>query len=325
MKKDLILYPDNINENRAKILYKEFRHAWNETPNKEKLIWSKDCAVLFGKVTIRRVKGFLGVAKDVAKEAVKGTSNFAVAVKEKRTLEHLSNQKDKLIIGIKNIYKISSTILKNIVYLLKNNPRESAPIIFLGVLGFFCGAGTNTALNYKDAKTWYDIDGGIPDWDWNIGSFTDIDLLRHRSIFTHSIISAALVETMVFSTVRAANITYRYLPEEHDSFWNNIDKFGDWGHAFASGACTGIAYHLLIDGTIDGGGTYSGLPSMPQWSHQAIAISNAGMEAFDLDKKKQKVTCSNCNTVYNVPNMGAGTKILVNCKSCSKKFEAELI
>ena len=321
MNKDLILYPDKINENRAKILYKEFRHAWSETPNKEKLIWSKDCAVLFGKVTIRRVKGFLGLAKDVVKGAAKGTSNLAEAVKEKRTLEHLSNQKDKLISGTKNIYESSSTILKNIVFLLKNNPKESAPILFLGVLGFFCGAGTNTALNYDDAKTWYDIDGGFPDLDIALGG-----LGAHRSPLTHSIISAALVETMVFSTVRAANITYRYLPEEHDSFWDNIDKFGDWGHAFASGACTGIAYHLLLDGTLDGNKALVGLPfSMPMEGHNAFFVANAAAEAIDLDKKKQKVVCTNCNTVYNVPNMGAGTKILVNCKSCSKKFEAELI
>ena len=32
---DLILYPDNINDKRAKILYKEFKHVWSECPNKE--------------------------------------------------------------------------------------------------------------------------------------------------------------------------------------------------------------------------------------------------------------------------------------------------
>ena len=161
----------------------------------------------------------------------------------------------------------------------------------------------------------------MPDLDIVFGG-----LGAHRSPLTHSIISAALVETMVFSTVRAANITYRYLPEEHDSFWDNIDKFGDWGHAFASGACTGIAYHLLLDGTLDGNKALVGLPfSMPMEGHNAFFVANAAAEAIDLDKKKQKVVCTNCSTVYNVPNMGAGTKILVNCKSCSKKFEAELI
>ena len=177
----------------------------------------------------------------------------------------------------------------------------------------------NTALNYEGAKTWYDIDGGIPDLDIVFGGIGS-----HRSPFTHSIISAALVETMVFSTVRAANITYRYLPEGHDSFWDNIDKFGEWGHA--SGACTGIAYHLLIDGTLDGNKALTGLPfSMPMEGHNAFFVANATAEAIDLDKKKQKVVCSTCNAEYNVPNMGAGTKVLVNCKSCSKKFGVELI
>ena len=294
VKKDLILYPNNVNEDRAKVLYREFCFAWNEIPNKEKIKWSKDCAILFGKVTIRRVKGFLGLAKDVAKGAAKGTYNFAEAVKEKRTIEHLSNQKDKLISGTKDIYESSSTILKNIIFLLKNNPKESGPILFFGVLGFFCGAGTNTALNYADAKTWYDIDGGIPDLDIMFGGIG-----AHRSPLTHSIISAALIETMVFSTIRAAYIAHRYLPIKHDSFWDNIDKFGDWGHAFASGACTGIAYHLLLDGTLDGNKALVGLPfSMPMEGHNAFFVANAAAEALDLDKKKQKVTCTNCNTSY---------------------------
>ena len=153
---------------------------------------------------------------------------------------------------------------------------------------------------------------------------------KHRSPFFHSILSAALLETMVFSTVRAANITYKYLPQGHDSFWDKIDTFGEWGHAFATGACTGIAYHLLIDGTIDGGGHYSGIKStfgieMPQELHQSIFVANAAAEAIDLDKKKQVVECNSCNSKYKVPNIGTGTKIVVNCKSCSTKFEVELI
>ena len=80
-----------------------------------------------------------------------------------------------------------------------------------------------------------------------------------------------------------------------------------------------IAYHLLLDGTLDGNKALVGLPfSMPMEGHNAFFVANAAAEALDLDKKKQKVTCTNCNTSYKVPNMGAGTKILVNCKSCSK-------
>jgi len=314
MPNDLILYPDNIHDKRAKALFKEFKHAWDKCPNAEKVKWCKDSVVLFGKVTVRRGKGFFGAAKNIAKAAGKGVLNFGEAVQKKRTTKHLSEQKDKLVGGTKQIYKTSTTVLKNVVFLLKNNPKEAGPLLFLGVLGFFCGAGFQIG-----EKAWFDIDGGAPDLDLYGG------IGNHRSIFTHSIISAAIIESMVFSTVRAANITYKYLPEGHDSFWDKIDTFGEWGHAFASGACTGIAYHLLLDGTLDGNKAYVDLPfSMPMEGHNALFVANAAAEAIDLDKKKQIVECNSCNTEYKVPSLGTGTKIVVNCKSCTTKFEVEL-
>ena len=57
--------------------------------------------------------------------------------------------------------------------------------------------------------------------------------------------------------------------------------------AFVTGACTGIAYHLLIDGTIQGHKAYTDLPfSMPLEGHNTILVTNSVMEAMDLDKKK---------------------------------------
>ena len=113
--------------------------------------------------------------------------------------------------------------------------------------------------------------------------------MHHRSIITHSIISAAMLETIVFSSISAINMIHNNLPDNHDSFWDKILVYNDWGKAFAIGACTGIAYHLLLDGTLDGGGSYSGLPSMPQWAHQTIALSNSSAEAIDLNKKNINV------------------------------------
>ena len=161
----------------------------------------------------------------------------------------------------------------------------------LAILGFFTGAGTNTALNYDHAKTWYDIDGGIPDLDLKIGDWTGIDLLRHRSPFFHSIISAAVLETLIFSSVKAINIFHSKLPKEHDSFWDKVASKNDWAKAFVSGACAGIAYHLLIDGTLDGGGKLAGLNStfgieMSQQTHQAFFVTNAAAEGLDINKKE---------------------------------------
>jgi len=315
MSTDLILYPEKVRERHAYNLYEEFKYAWDKCPNSQKVKWCKDSIVLFGKVTIRRGKGFIGAAKHLVKATGRGALNFGEAIQEKRTIAHLSSQKDKLIGGTKKLYNTSVSILKNVISLLKNNPKESGPILFLGILGFFCGAGFQVG-----EKAFYDIDGGIPDLDIAVGGIG-----MHRSPLTHSILSAALIETIVFSTVRAANITYNYLPDGHDSFWDKIDTFGEWGTAFASGACTGIAYHLLIDGTLDGQGAMKGLPfSMPMEGHNAFFVANAAAEVIDLDKKSQIVECGNCSTQYKVPNMGTGTKIIVNCKSCGDRFKVTL-
>ena len=47
----------------------------------------------------------------------------------------------------------------------------------------------------------------------------------------------------------------------------------------------GIAYHLLIDGTLQPG-TYHGLPPMPLAGHEALLDANAAAEALDVPKKK---------------------------------------
>ena len=49
-----------------------------------------------------------------------------------------------------------------------------------------------------------------------------------------------------------------------------------------AGVGLGIAYHLGVDATLDGEGTYRGLPPMPQEGHQAIAGVNAIGEASAL-------------------------------------------
>ena len=146
--------------------------------------------------------------------------------------------------------------------------------MLLGVLGFFVGSGG------------FDADEGIPDLDIAVGGIGN-----HRSIFFHSIISAAVLESMVFSSVKAVNIIHSKLPENYDPFWDKVSGYQKWAEAFASGACVGIAYHLLIDGTIQGNKAYVDLPikGLSMDAHNTIFVSNAVAEALDLDKKKVSV------------------------------------
>lgn len=77
------------------------------------------------------------------------------------------------------------------------------------------------------------------------------------------------------------------LPDEHDQFWDSVINKTDWAEAFVTGACTGIAYHLLIDGTIQGGKAYVDLPfSMQLGGHNTILVTNSVAEAIDINKKK---------------------------------------
>jgi len=279
--KNLIILPQELPKGRAKVLYDEFKYAWERTSNKEKKEWAKESLKLFSKVTLRRGKGLIKSIGWFIMGLGMESVNFGVAIYNKKGYSHLKDRTGKVVKFVKEATVKSKDVSKNIYNLLKNNPKETAPIMFLGILGFFMGAGTEIG-----EKTFYDIDGGIPDLDWKVGEMTGIDILGHRSPFFHSIISAAVLETLVFSSVKAINIMHSKLPDEHDSFWDTVVSKNDWAKAFVTGACTGIAYHLLIDGTLDGGGTLRGLPfSMTQESHQAFFITNAAAETIDLNKK----------------------------------------
>ena len=269
--KNLIILPQELPKNRAKILYEEFRYAWDRTSNKEKRNWAKESLKLFGKVTLRRGKGFLQAIGYLLMGLTMESINFGVAIYNKSGYSHLQDRTKKTIQFIKDASSKSKVVSKSIYNLLKNNPKETAPIMFLGVIGFFVGSGG------------FDGDEGIPDWDIKFGGIGN-----HRSIFFHSIISAAVLESMVFSSVKAINIIHSKLPENHDPFWDYISGYQKWAEAFVTGACVGIAYHLLIDGTIQGNKAYVDLPvkDLSMDVHNTIFVSNAVAEGLDANKKK---------------------------------------
>jgi len=278
---NIVVYQEVLSLNRRQRIYHEFRYAWERTSKKQRIEWCKKSTTLFLNVTLRRGKGFFNTIKFLVNRTATESKDFGAAIYNKNGLLHLKNKKKEFSKKAREIYEDSKRFAAYILRVFKDKPNEAGPILFLGILGFFCGAGFDIG-----EKTWYDIDGGIPDLDWHLGELTGLSIMHHRSIVTHSIISAAILETVIYSSISAVNMVHSNLPKHHDSFWDNVISYNNWGKAFALGACSGIAYHLLIDGTLDGGGSYSGLPSMPQWGHQAIALSNAGAEAIDLNKKK---------------------------------------
>lgn len=268
----ILVIPNKLSNSRAKKLYEEFKYAWDRTSSQERKDWALDVGVVFGKVMLRRGRGLIKAIGNLGRRIFKEGQDLTVAVYNHEGKEHIINRKDAAIKSIRSGANTSKIAVKNIVSLLRTNPKEAAPTLFLGFVGFLCGSGG------------VDGNGGIPDLDIVAGGIGN-----HRSIFFHSVISAAVLETIVFSSVKAINIMHSKLPEEHDPFWDSVINKTDWAEAFVTGACTGIAYHLLIDGTIQGNKAYVDLPvSIPMEGHNTIFVTNAAMEAMDLDKKKVK-------------------------------------
>jgi hypothetical protein len=268
----ILVIPNKLSNIRAKKLYEEFKYAWDRTSSQEKKDWALDVGIVFGKVISRKGKGLIKAIGNLGRNVFKEGKDFTIAVYNKKGTEHVVSMRDATVKSIKSRAKTSYKVVKNIITLLKTNPKEAAPTLFLGFVGFLFGSGG------------LDANGGIPDLDIVAGGIGN-----HRSIFFHSVISAAVLETIVYSSVKAINIMHSKLPVEHDQFWDAVISKTDWAEAFVTGACTGIAYHLLIDGTIQGNKAYVNLPfSMPLDGHNTIFVTNAAMEAIDLDKKKVK-------------------------------------
>ncbi|WP_166213077.1 hypothetical protein [Cognatiluteimonas telluris] len=118
----------------------------------------------------------------------------------------------------------------------------------------------------------------------------DLDLIAgidaHRSIFTHSIISGAVIETLLMSSATLVGLAHSHLPTEHDPLWDAIAKHKDrYVRSASQGVSLGIAYHLLVDGVIEPA-AYHDLPgTYPLEVHETLIDANALAEGIDAKHK----------------------------------------
>jgi hypothetical protein len=128
----------------------------------------------------------------------------------------------------------SETAFQGVAAFFREKPGEAAVGLLSSVVGFYLGIGHgNEGFG----------DGGIPDLDLIFGGIGG-----HRSIFTHSIVAGAFVETAVLSLIDLNNTVHRNLPDGHSDFWDDLLKYGDAAaNPFVTGASLGIASHLGID------------------------------------------------------------------------------
>ena len=264
----------SIENPRIDNLYDELSYAISHTSKGQMKEWGKGSAKLFTHLAIRRGKGLIKGIGALLKFSTYETLSFFDAVIKYNTIDHISNRSNAAYTNIKSKSNKLYQTFKIVASSLRTNPKEVAPQILLGFIGFLVGSGG------------LDGDGGICDSDLYFG------IGNHRSIFTHSIIPALAVETIAFSLVSLVNTVHGNLPSSHDSFWDKlVANNKKLATAFAGGTCAGIAYHLLVDmnPTADRIKPYSDLPfSTTMGGHQAIFGINAATEIIDLKKKNSQ-------------------------------------
>ena len=187
-----------------------------------------------------------------------------------RFLNHLSDRAEVGIQEAKNAHQDFVHFKEQIIESLKNDPKNTATKFILGILGFWGGSGGLKG------------DGGVPDLDFAFG------IGAHRSIFFHSVISGIVIEALFLSALELIKIIHSKLPEEHDPVWDQIlNNSNDATKNCLAGVSAGLAYHLTIDETIDGDGTFKDLPfSIPLIGHQTISGVNAVTELIDSFHKR---------------------------------------
>ncbi len=239
----------------------ELKVAIERTPSSELSAWGKRSAKRFVSVSAKRVTGFGSLMAKVtglsADELVRVISAFNGG-----TLgEYANDRADKAQQFAAGISERGQSTLALVAKTIESRPSDAATHLLGAVLGFYCGSGG-------------DGDGGIPDLDLLGG------IGAHRSIFTHSIIAGAFVETAVMSLVDLTQVVYARLPAEHSEFWDTMLRHSEIGSsAFVSGASIGIATHLGVDTLLDGFTPYKDLPiALPQFAHELLMGLNAGIE-----------------------------------------------
>lgn len=248
----------------------ELRHAYRKLSAADANAWLSRTLKRFVHVFARRIQNLAGLAVSVSKVASREVIDLLKAIWERKGSEHfgkrIGHASGKAAEFAKDVRDKAAPLIND----LRRDPTNVAPDLLIGALAFYAGGGG------------LDGDGGAPD--------LDIPLLRigaHRSVFTHSIVAGAVIETTLYSLIDFIGVAYHYLPEGHDHRWTLIhDRLGRAAIASAKGASLGLAYHLGVDGVVQPG-AYHGLPfEMPIEGHQAILTANALAEALDIPLKE---------------------------------------
>ena len=261
---------NTIEFTRFQQLQNELRYALNNTEKKELKQWAKRTALVFPKVTVRRAKNIVGFIGITAIGTAAESKKFIKAGLERKLYSHAKQRADDLSVFTLESYQNIKELSKTIKNMLIVNPKKTGIQMFLAFMGFNLGGGG------------LDADGGIPDLDLLVS------IGNHRSIFTHSVLPMIIIEGVCISIIGLVNTVHNNLPPGHDQIWDDIKCSNKTVlESFFTGMSLGLAYHLGVDGTLQGDGTYKDLPfSMPKFGHQLIAGLNSLTELIDITRSK---------------------------------------
>lgn len=239
----------------------ELKIALGRTPSSELSAWGKRSAKRFVTVSAKRVTGFGSLLAKITTLSADELVRLISAFNGGTLGEYANDRVDRAQQFAAGISERGQSTLTLIAKTIESRPSDAASHLLGAVIGFYCGSGG-------------DGDGGIPDLDLLGG------IGAHRSIFTHSIIAGAFVETAVMSLVDLTQVVHARLPAEHSEFWDTLLRHTEIGSStFVSGASIGIATHLGVDTLLDGFTPYKDLPiALPQFAHELLMGLNAGIE-----------------------------------------------
>jgi len=259
---------DEITTDRRDELLQELLIAIDRTSVEDLSGWGKRTGYVLVGSASRRVNNIATAATAVGKVIQEELFLVLAVATKNRWSDYAALRKNTVSTAVNKAYEKSRSIAQKLKTYSLNDPSAAARDFAAFVIGFYVGSGG------------VDGDGGVPDLDLVMG------IGEHRSIFTHSIIAGVAIETLIVSFVDLVSTIHVNLPERHSSLWDRIQTNTlDIGDLLGRGVSTGIAYHLVVDATIDGAGTYVDLPSMPQEGHQIIGAANAVVEAVDAAKR----------------------------------------
>ena len=220
--------------------------------------------VLLSRALTRRIDNIGNIGKSIGTSLYEEAKEVKEAYKNEHIKNHLKEMISNSIHKIEGVSKSSYTFLKSIIKTIRTDPKEKIPALIAGVLGFEMASGG------------LDGDGGMPDLDLALG------IAEHRSLLTHSILMGSVVEAAVLTTVILGMQLKTNMPQNHDPVWDKLDlDNSELIQALLIGTSTGMAYHMGIDTTVDGGGTYAAIEGMPLEVHQIIMGLNAFAEGLN--------------------------------------------